>query len=110
MSSLGTRVAWEVLRTIDSSTFTGAYQAIGSPLLHNCYLVKIVNMSGVDIVISDDGVNDKDVVPAGGFFLYDECSNASREGGLSVHLGTQFYVKASASIGIVYLVAQYVAT
>lgn len=107
MSSLGIRVAWEPLRTIDSSTFTGAYQKFGGPLEHNCYLIKIVNESGVDVLISIDGSTDIDICPAGGFFLYDECSNASREGGLSVAKWTQFWINGSASTGNVYLVAQY---
>lgn len=108
MSSLGVRVAWETLRSIDSSTFTGAYQAIGSPLVHNCYMIKFINECGNDVIISTDGVNDKDICPAENFFLYDEGANASREGGISVPLGTQFYVKAAASTGKVYLVAKYI--
>lgn len=110
MSSLGIRVAWETLRSIDSSTFTGAFAAIGTPLAHPCFLIKIVNESGVDITISVDGSTAIDIVPAGTYFLYDECANASREAGLSIALGTQFYVEGSSSTGKVYLVAQYVAT
>ena len=110
MHSLGIRVAWETLRSIDSATLTGAYQAIGTPLVHNCFLIKFVNEAGNDVTISTDGSTAMDICPAGNFFLYDECANASREGGLSIAKGTQFYVKGTASTGLIYLVAQYVAT
>ena len=106
-SSLYTRVRWETLRSIDSATFTGAYQAIGTPLGHDSFLIKIVNNSTSLITISIDGATDVDVVPAGGFFLYDERTNASREDGQTVPKGTQFYLKGAAGTGLVYLVAQY---
>lgn len=106
-SSLYTRCKWEGLRSIDSATFTGAYQAIGAPLDHDCFLIKIVNNSTSLILISVDGVTDVDVVPAGGFFLYDERTNASRVDGQTVPKSTQFYLKAAAGTGLIYLVAQY---
>ena len=108
MHSLGIRVNWETLRSINSASFTGSYQAIGTPLTYNCYLIKFINESGNDIIISTDGVNAMDICPAEGFFLYDEGANASREGGISSPKGTQFYVKGSASTGMVYLVAKYI--
>jgi len=107
MSSLGVRVSYETLRSIDSATFTGAYQALGTPLLHDPFLYKLVNNSNQIVFISDDGVNDKDVCPAGSFFLYDEGANASREGGLTVRKGTQIWIRGAAGVGSVYFVAQY---
>ena len=108
MSSLNTRIFWETLRSIDSATFTGAYQAIGTALAHSCCVVKFVNNSNRLITISIDGATDVDVVPAASFFLFDETANASREGGLYIPAGTQFYVKGAAGgTGLVYLVVQY---
>jgi hypothetical protein len=94
---------------MDSSTLTGAYQAIGAPLIHNCFLIKFINEAGNDITISTNGITDMDLCPAENFFLYDESANASREGGLSIARGTQFYIKGTASTGPIYLVAQYIA-
>ena len=108
MHSLGVRVTWETLRSIDSATLTGAYQAIGTPLAHNCFLVKFINEAGNDVTISTNGVTDMDVCPAENFFLYDIGANASREGGISIAKGTQFYVKGTASTGLIYLVALYI--
>jgi hypothetical protein len=110
MSSLGKRVAWDSLRSRDGATFNGAYQKLGGPFEHDCFLVKIVNQSGSDVVVSLDGVTDIDICPAGSYFLYDETSNASREGGMVVAKWTQFWVKGTATVGYVYLVTQYSAT
>lgn len=107
MSSLSVRVFYETLRSISSATFTGAYQAIGAPLEHNPFLIKMVNNSTVAVTVSIDGVVDHDICPAGSFFLYDETANASREAGLTVAKGTQFWVKGAAGVGSVYLVVQY---
>lgn len=107
MSSLSVRVFYEALRSINSATFTGNYQALGTPLTRNPFLIKMVNASTVPVTVSIDGVTDHDICPAGTFFLYDETANASREGGLTVAKGTQIYVKGAAGVGLVYLVAQY---
>jgi len=107
MSSLSVKVFYEALRSINSATFTGSYQALGTPLGHNPFLVKMVNNATVPVTVSIDGTTDHDICPAGSFFLYDETANASREGGLTVAKGTQFWVKGAAGVGSVYLVVQY---
>ena len=66
------KVTWENLRTINSSTLTGAYAALGTPLANPSYILKMVNNSNVLVTVSIDGVNDIDVCPAGSFWLYDE--------------------------------------
>lgn len=110
MTSLVVRAAWEALRTRDGATLNGTYLTIGGPLEHNCFLLKMVNQSGSDVLISIDGVTAIDICPAGGFWLYDECSNASREGGLTVPRMTQFYINGGVTVGNIYLVAQYAGT
>lgn len=108
MSNLGIRVFYEALRSINSATFTGAYQALGTPLVYSPFLIKIVNTSTVPVTISLDGVTDHDICPQGSFYLYDEGANASREAGLAIMAKTQVYVKGAAGVGFVYLVVQYV--
>lgn len=102
-----TRLEWETLRSIDSATFTGSYQALGTPLAHPAYKCKLVNNSNVLVLISNDGINDKDVAPGNSFWLYDE---GGGERGLFPALpqNTQIYIKGSAGVGIVYLVSQYI--
>lgn len=110
MGILGKRALFETLRSIDSATFTGAYQAIGTPLANPAVLIKIVNNSTVLVTVSLDGVNDQDIYPAGSFTIYDVGSDAqsvSSDLRLSISQGTQFYVKGLAGTGSVYLVVMY---
>jgi hypothetical protein len=107
MSSTG-RIAWETLRSIDSATFTGAYQAVGTPLEHPSYILKMVNNSNVLVTISIDGINDIDVCPASSFWLYDEGKVGMSSSIAAIPAGTQILVKGSAGIGSVYLVTQYI--
>ena len=105
------RIAWETLRTIDSATFTGLKQAVGTPLEHPSYILKLVNNSTVLVTISVDGVNDVDVAPASSFWLYDEGKVGVNSGFPAVPKGTQIYVTgAVAGTGLVYLVSQYLIT
>lgn len=99
-----TRIAWETLRSIDSATFIGTYQAIGAPLVNPAFILKLVNNSTVLVTISIDGVNDIDVAPANSFWLYDEDKTQSHE---AIPANTQIYVKGAAGTGSVYLVSQY---
>jgi hypothetical protein len=98
------RIAWEPLRSIDSATFTGSYQVLGTPLVNPSFILKLVNNSSVLVTISFDGVHDHDVAPAGSFWLYDEDKTQQHE---AMPAGTQIYVKGTASTGLVYLVTQY---
>ncbi len=102
------RIAWEPLRTIDSATFTGSYQNLGTPLDNPSYICKMVNNSTVLVTISIDGINDMDVAPANSFWLYDEGKVGFNSGYPALPAGTQIMVKGSAGTGSVYLVSQYI--
>lgn len=102
------RVTWETLRSIDSATFTGSYQALGTALSNPAYKVKLVNNSSVLVTISIDGATDIDVAPANSFWLYDESNSGERGQYPAVRANTQFYVKGSAGTGSVYLAVQYI--
>ena len=104
------KLLYETLRSIDSSTLSGSYQAVGGPFLHPCSIVKLVNNSTVLVTVSTDGINDMDVAPANSFFLYDETANTPSNGDDAVFMpeGTQILVKGSAGTGLIYLVVQYI--
>lgn len=102
------RLYWENLRSIDSATFTGSYQNLGTPLVNSSYICKLVNNSNVLVTISIDGVNDMDVAPANSFWLYDEGKTGASAAMPALPAGTQFRVKGSAGVGLVYLVTQYI--
>lgn len=107
--SLTKKLKYETMRSRDSSTFTGSYQTLGTPLDHPASIVKLVNNSGVLVTVSTDGTNAHDVLPSTSFTLYDVTSDSPQESGsIFVSKGTQYYVAGSASTGSVYLVVQYV--
>lgn len=99
-----TRLAWETLRSIDSATLTGSYQALGVPLVHPSYILKLVNNSTVLVTVSIDGATDIDVAPLGSFFLYDATKGQFHE---TFPQGTQFFVIGTAGTGLIYLVSVY---
>lgn len=101
------RIAWETLKSIDSATFTGLYQNLGTPLEHPGYIVKLVNASTVLVTISIDGINDMDVAPANSFWLYDEGKVGLNSAYPALPQGTQIMVRGAAGVGLVYLVSQY---
>lgn len=105
--SFGVKIYPEELRSIDSSTFTGSYQALGSALTKSPCLVKFVNASDVTVTVSWDGSTDHDIYPSGSFTVYDICTNTGREAGLYISKNTQFYVKGNAGTGYFYLVVLY---
>lgn len=86
-----------------------SYTALGTPFAHSMRLIKIINTSNADIIVSYDGVTDNDYVPAGGFTLYDYSSNALDDAGWFMRESTQVYVKlaAGAASGGVFLVCYY---
>ncbi len=106
--SYSQRIAWETLRSIDSATFTGSYQNLGTSLLYPSYICKLVNNSTVLVTISIDGTNDIDIAPAGSFWLYDEGKAGLNSAMPALPAGTQILVKGSAGTGSVYLVSQYI--
>ena len=101
------RLAWENLRTL-TGAFTGAYQALGTPLANPAYILKLVNNSTVLVTISIDGVNDVDVAPANSFWLYDEGKVGQSSSAPSLPAGTQIMIKGTGGTGSVYLVSQYI--
>jgi hypothetical protein len=103
------QMQYETLRSIDSATLSGSYQALGTPLAHPASIVKLVNNSTVLVTISIDGATDVDVAPATSFWLYDETANRpSSTDAIFAPMGRQYYVKGSAGTGSIYLVVQYV--
>ena len=104
------RLKYEPIRSVDTSTLSGAYVALGTPLAHPCSLIKLVNNSNVLASISIDGTTQVDVAPANSFFLYDITSNTPSNGDDAIFIsqGTQYLVSAPTGSGLIYLVVQYI--
>lgn len=102
-------LTYETIRSIDSATFTGSFQAIGTPLANPASIIKMVNLSTVTVTVSIDGTNAVDVCPLNGYWLYDNTTNRTCDGNpIFTKEGTQYYVNGSAGTGLVYLVVQYI--
>lgn len=102
-------IKWETLRSIDSSSLTGSYQAIGTPLANPSYIIKFISTSSTLVTLSIDSETDVDVIPANGGFVYDETKYV----GTSIQFipkGTQFFVKGTAGTGRIYMITQYIKT
>ncbi len=107
MGSLSTVLLPETLRSIDSATFTGSYQAVGTQLTHPVRIVKFTNLSTINCTISWDGLVDAEILPANGFVLLDITGARELSGIMDIQIGTQFYVKGSAGVGLVYISCYY---
>lgn len=107
MNANSVRILPEPLRSIDSATFTGSYQALGTPLAHSACLVKFVNNSTVSVTVSWDGSADHDFLPRDSFALYDITTNAGQSSGLYISKNTQFFVKGAAGVGSFYMIVLY---
>lgn len=106
MSYQSTVLYPDPIKSIDSATFTGSYQAVGTPLVNASRIFKIVNNSTKDITVSFDGTSDHDFIPTKSFVLYDFTSNKSSDTPLTAFpKGTQVYVKAAAGGGLVYVIS-----
>lgn len=106
-SGLDIRLYPDIIRSIDSATFTGSYQKVSTPLTYATRIVHFINDCTVLVTISWDGVNDHAVIPAGGFLLLDVASNRETANQCVIAANTQFYVKAAASTGLIYISTYY---
>lgn len=109
MSEIKQKLLPEPMRSINSASFTGSYQAIGTPLANASRILLFVNNSGVNVTISFDGSNDAFILLPGAGFTIDENSNAVSSSVYETAAGTQFYAKGSASTGLVYISSFYAA-
>jgi hypothetical protein len=100
-------VRLDALRVVPFGSVSASYVAFGTPFTHTMRLIRFVNTTDADLLISFDNVFDNMIVPAGSFVLYDCTSN--REESLTFfvfQIGTQTYLKYASGAptkGSVYL-------
>lgn len=80
----------------------GTYQVVSAGGFDfDLAVYKVYNGSLLDVDISYDGVNDHDIIPAGGTFVLDV--QANKEGDKAAWpKGRELHVKGSASPGLLY--------
>ena len=105
------KLVYDTIRSVDTATAT-TYVKVGTALSTNASIVKMVNLSNKNLLISIDGSTDVDILPSNGFWLYDVTSDSPQESGsVFVEKGRQYWVKTTdgaAGTGLVYLIIQYV--
>ncbi len=107
MPALSTVLLPDVLRSIDTSTFTGSFQAVGNGLAYGARIVKFTNASTVGVTISWDGVNAADYLPPNSFLLLDVTAAKENSLVMEIQIGTQFYAEGSAGVGLLYISVYY---
>ncbi len=105
------QVAIDTLRSVAFGSITASYAVLGTAFTHPIRIFCLTNTTDKDMLISTDGSNDKLIVAADSYKLYDlnaNCDQGSQEEYKFVK-NTQFYVKyvAAPSRGAVYLEAFY---
>ena len=87
-------VTLDTIRTVAHGSIAATYAAIGGPLTLPGRLVCFTNNTDGDMFFSDDGVNDKLFVAAGGFKLFDITTNRISKAPIwCFAVGTQFYLR-----------------
>lgn len=111
MSSLSVRIRYEPLRSLAFGGISGSYAGVGTAFVFPVRILKITNQTNADLLISFDGVTDRDIIPAGTIEVLDYGSNKADTGGqLDQSMGDRVYVKqasGAASSGSVYVTAIY---
>ncbi len=91
-----TIVSFDNLRSLGFASTSSSYVAVGPSFAHQVRLICFTNNTDGDILVSDDGVNDKLFVAANSFKLFDLATNKFVNAQYWVlPIGTQFYIKRS---------------
>lgn len=105
------RVRFENLRSLGFASIIGTYTGVGTPFANPVRLLKITNLTNANLLVSFNGVDDKDIVAANGFTLYDFGTNQTASAGnLEMAVGDRVYVReesAAPTSGSVYVTVIY---
>jgi hypothetical protein len=94
MSNLPQRVRYENLRSLGFASIGAGYTGVGVAFADPVRIIKVNNTTNSNLIISFDGVNDKDFIFAGSAYVLDYASN--KEGPinkLEQSVGERVYVR-----------------
>ena len=95
------------LGAINANTFTGAYQLIGG-IPQACFMLRFINNTDEDVLISYDGVTDNDVIVHGTSTQISAQTNSQPNNFICVFpKGMHIYVKAANGTGEFYVAGYY---
>lgn len=95
--------------TVNSNAFNNTFQIINPGLPHTCSMLRIMNKSNQDIIISYDGATNHDYVQANTTLEIDAQLNSQPNNfACGFAKGMPIYVKgAAAGVGLIYLAGYY---
>jgi len=92
----------------NTAALTGGYDLVVTGLPEACSILRIINDSNTDVIISYDGATNHDYVIAGTSLQLNAQANAQPDSWLSLFKqGQKIYVKGTAGVGFVYVAAYY---
>jgi hypothetical protein len=107
------RAKFELLRSLGFAGIGANYVGVGTPFLNPVRILKVTNTTDVNILVSINGIDDRDILPASFYYLYDVGINkADCVGLLELSAGDRIYVKAESALptlGKVYVTTLYAA-
>jgi len=91
MSSI--RANFATLRSLGFAAIGAAYSAVGAAIAKRAKVIKLYNGTDKDVFYTNDGTNNKDILPSGGFFVVDVTSNKIKDDGFFFAAGETWSVK-----------------
>jgi len=88
------RADLEPLRSLAYTSMTSSYVAIGTPFDHPAHIIWVQNTTNVQLIFSNDGINDKFTLPANGYVVLDVTGNQAAYSGFFLPTDTLLWVKA----------------
>jgi len=102
------RVKADELCTFDAADLTGGYDVICDGLHEASFLIRVINTSSSNIIISYDGIHDNDFVVVDCILqLSFQNNNRPRSHICLLPKGQKIYIKGGAGQGNIYLAAYY---
>lgn len=99
----------ETERTLAFGSITGAYTAVGTPLVNAAIQLVLQNQTDVAVSFSFDGISSAITLASMSVFTTDIQANRGTSETMMAHAGTQFYVRTAGapSLGAVYISSFY---
>lgn len=92
-NALALRMGIETARTLAFGSIAAGYTAIGTSLNYPARIIMLVNLTDAHVWISDNGVDNKFVLPTNGQLVIDCTTNKSQDAGLYLPEGSKLYCK-----------------
>ena len=87
------RADFAALRSLGFAAIGAGYAAVGAAIIKRIMVIKLYNGTDQAVYYSNDGTNDKDILPPGAFFVVDVTANEVKNDGFFFAAGETWSVK-----------------